>query len=135
MCGVHGGRSTALWFGARGAQLIDVPTAWALDGQAGVLTFAQFAVAVATSNFIHCKPLTFFGRLGPLSREWAGLAGLAGAICGSGLLRVLAHLWQSPVLFSFTSPLPQLVANSQPHSGWLFRSCCTPIRTDNEPPG
>jgi len=60
MCGVHGGRSTARWCGAQGAQLVDVPTAWALDCKAGVFTFGEFFVAVATSDFIHCKPFAFF---------------------------------------------------------------------------
>ncbi len=77
MC-CHGRRSVAFWCGTHGAQLIDAPTAWALDGQAGVFTFAQFAVAVATSNFIHCKPFAFFDRLDLLSREWRVFAGLAG---------------------------------------------------------
>jgi hypothetical protein len=51
-----GWRSVSLWYGARGPQLIDGPTAGALDAEPGVFTFAQLAAATATADFMHCKP-------------------------------------------------------------------------------
>lgn len=48
--------------GALGAQLIECPTAGALDDQADVLALGQFAAAVAAANFTHCKPFSTIER-------------------------------------------------------------------------
>jgi hypothetical protein len=54
--------SVVLFWGALGAQLIECPTAGALDGQADVLAFGQFAAAVAAAYFSHCKPVSTIER-------------------------------------------------------------------------
>ena len=54
--------SLRLFWGALGAQLIEGPTAGALDGQADVFALGQFAAAVAAPNFIHCKPVSVVER-------------------------------------------------------------------------
>jgi hypothetical protein len=54
--------SVGLLWGALGAQLIEGPTAGALDGQADVLAFGQFAAAVAAAYFSHCKPVSTIER-------------------------------------------------------------------------
>ena len=51
-----------LFWGALGAQLIESPATGALDGQADVLAFGQFAAAVAAAYFSHCKPVSTIER-------------------------------------------------------------------------